>query len=182
MLAALIANLQNERPEKLPTVHVDRGGGGQSWPSYDIVDIATAIQLFPEVAGEDSVARAVRRQKWIGEALPGIREARERRDAQVFLAGASIADAAAEERHRVAEVAAEERRRLVDQLEIEQLIAIIDDVRGTPQAQPPPPPRRGSGAIPILVALGLGITIGIGLTRPPRRHRSRGRLGSVASY
>ena len=95
MLAALIANLQNVvQPEKLPTVHVDRGGGGQSWPQYDIIDIMAATHLFPEIAGEDSVARAVRRQKWIGDALPHVKEARERRDAGVFLTGAQLGYAA----------------------------------------------------------------------------------------
>lgn len=112
MLAAIIANLQNEdQPAKLPMVNIDRGGGGGSlWPSYDVADIMTATQLFPEVAGEDGFIRAVRRLKWIGEALPRIKEARERRDAGVFLTAAQLGYAAGYEAgatdHRVPEAAA----------------------------------------------------------------------------
>lgn len=93
MLASIIANLQNVepvRPAKLPMVKIDRGGGGPSWPNYDIVDITSAIQLFPEIAGEDTLARAVRRLRWIGEALPYVKEARERREGAVFLAGGML--------------------------------------------------------------------------------------------
>jgi len=124
MLASIIANLQNvPQPEvarRPPMIKIDRGGGGgPSWPNYDIVDIMTAVRLFPEIADENPVARAVRRRMWIGEALPHIKEARERREASAFLAGAVVADAAAEERHR-----------LIDQLRVEQLVEIIDEVRG----------------------------------------------------
>ena len=122
MLASIIANLQNlpQAEVRPPTINVDRGGGGPLWgPRYDIVDILAAAQSFPEISGEHPVARAVRRTRWIGEALPKIREARERRDAAMFLAGATIADAAAEERHK-----------LIDRLKIEQLVEIIDEVRG----------------------------------------------------
>jgi hypothetical protein len=96
MLASIITNLQNVkpvRPAKLPLVKIDRGGGGPSWP-YAAVDILAAIQAFPEVAGEDPGARAVRRARWIGWALPKIREARERREAGVFLTGTQLGYAA----------------------------------------------------------------------------------------
>ena len=174
MLASIIANLQNvpqlPATARLPVVKIDRGGGGgPSWPSYDVVDIMTAVQLFPEIAGEDQVTRVVRRMRWIGEALPRIKEAREKREASAFLAGAKLADAAAEERHR-----------LVDQLKIEQLVEIIDEVRGTSvanQKPAPPPPNdtkpRGQYAQTstlsvgtIAVALGVGIAIGFMLRKP----------------
>lgn len=195
MLASIIANLQNVepvRPAKLPMVKIDRGGGGPSWPNYDIVDITSAIQLFPEIAGEDSFARAVRRLRWIGEALPHVKEARERREGAVFLAGAVVGDAAAEERHKEVEAAIEERRRLVDQLKIEQLVAIIDEVRGTLAAASTPAPApasrgtprvpqvRGqyetttaSGATPLVLALGIGVVLGVALTTSSRRARTR---------
>ena len=66
MLASIITNLQNikpARPAKLPLIKIDRGGGGPGWP-YDVVDILAAIQAFPEIAGEDPNARAVRRARW----------------------------------------------------------------------------------------------------------------------
>lgn len=191
MLAAIIANLQNapqpEASRRPPMIKIDRGGGGgPSWPSYDIVDIMTAVRLFPEAADEDPVARAVRRRRWIGEALPFIREARERREASAFLAGAVVADAAAEERHRIAAaaaeeqhraaaVAAEERRRLVDQLKIEQIVEIIDEVRGistSPGVAAATPRRRGQyvvGASPVAIAIALGIGVGIGVALGRRR-------------
>jgi hypothetical protein len=186
MLASIIANLQNvpaAAAKPLPTVKIDRGGGGPLWgPRYDIVDITMAIRLFQEIPGEDSVARAARRMRWIGEALPGIREAREKREGAAFLAGATIANVAAEDRyklaaaevelrHKQANEEAEERRRLIDQLKIEQLIEIIDEVRGStvPAAEPKTLLRgqyssRTSGAA-IAVALGIGVAIGVVLTR-----------------
>ena len=162
MLAALLANNQNVAVAERPaTVHVDRGGGGPLWgPGYDIVDIMTAVQLFPEVAGEDPVARAVRRTRWIGDALPKIKEAREKREAAAFITGATLADAAAEERHQAVEAAANERRKLVDQLKIEQLVEIIDSVRRVPVA----PPRRSSG-IAVVLALGVGVVLGVAVAR-----------------
>jgi hypothetical protein len=132
VLAAIIANLQNVPSQpRLPTVHIDRGGGGQSWPRYEIVDIIAAISAFQEIPGEHPVARAARRHRWIGEALPGIRESREKREAAAFLAGATLADAAAEERHATADA----QRAAMDQLKIEQLVEIVDSVRGV--AAPP---------------------------------------------
>lgn len=175
MLASIIANLQNEalvQPAKLPMVRIDRGGGGPSFPGgYDVVDFLAAIQTFPEIAGEDTFVRAVRRQRWIGEVLPKIKEAREKREAGAFLAGAALADAAAEERHQAAVAAADERRKLIDQLKIEQLIKIIDEVRGIPASVVAPPasapaPRRhgqtSSGAIVAAIAIGLGIGVALG--------------------
>src|ERR1700752_1348495 len=114
MLIALIANLQNVQPQRLPPVNGDRGGGGPSWPRYEIIDIIAAISAFPEIAGEHPVARAARRHRWIGEALPGIKEAREKREAAAFLAGAAVGDAAAEERH----AATEAQRAAMDKLKI----------------------------------------------------------------
>jgi hypothetical protein len=182
MLAALIANNQNvvPQPTKLPTVHIDRGGGGQSWPRYEIVDIVAAIAAFPEISGEHPVARAVRRHRWIGEALPGIKEARERREAAAFLAGATLADAAAEERHTAADAATEARHTAQDQLKIEQLVQIIDSVRGEPMAiavQPAQPRqlergehRSTDGGIGLFVG-GLvvgGLLVGIALSKRRR--------------
>jgi len=169
MLAALIANNQNAAAvaERPPTVHVDRGGGGPLWgPGYDIVDIMTAVQLFPDVAGEDPVARAVRRTRWIGDALPKIKEAREKREAAAFITGATLADAAAEERHQAATAAAETRRKLVDQLKIEQLVEIIDSVRGP---APVPLPRRETSALTVVLALGMGMAIGAFVTSRMKR-------------
>ena len=162
MLLALIANNQNvsaiaERP---PTIHVDRGGGGPLWSTrYDIIDIVAAASTFPEISGEDPVARAVRRTKWIGEALPHVKEAREKRDAAVFMAGAQLADAAARAEPRTFTLA-----------EIEQLVQIIDDERRSSTV--PVQPKRGGA----MVALGLGlvlggIAIGVAISRrqQPRR-------------
>lgn len=174
MLAALIASQNEPRVEgRLPVVVVDRGGGGGPlWSTnYDFTDVMTAVQLFPEIAGEDSAARTLRRLHWIREALPRIKEAREKREAVVFLAGAAVGDAAAEERYKAAAAAEVERRGLADQLRIEQLVKIIDEVRGFQQAEvqarPPQGPSRGGGPSPfaIVAALGLGIGIGIALSR-----------------
>jgi hypothetical protein len=172
MLIALIANLQNQpQPAKLPTVKIDRGGGGQSWPrGYDIVDIVAAISAFPEIPGEQPGARAARRHRWIGEALPFVKEAREKREAAVFLAGATLADAAAEERHAVVDA----QRAAMDQLKIEQLVEIIDSVRGTvvPVAVAKVPPARGDGGAGLFVG-GLvvgGLLVGIALSRRRSAH------------
>jgi hypothetical protein len=177
MLAALLQNNNNARvEERPPTIHVDRGGGGPLWgPRYDIVDIASAVAAFPEVAGEDSVARAVRRTRWIGEALPRIKEARERQQAAAFLAGAQVADRAAREEFAAAE-----------KLSIEQLVQIIDEVRGAPPphlAAPPVPAvaparvaRGGAGrgvGGDVAIAVGLligGIVIGSAIARRRQAH------------
>ncbi len=92
MLAAIITNLQNqpEEPQQLPTVHVDRGGGGQSWPSYEIVDIVGALATFQEIPGEHPVLRAARRHRHVGEVLPRIKQSRENREAAAFMIGVDL--------------------------------------------------------------------------------------------
>lgn len=150
MLAALLTNLQNDvvaQPQS-STIYIDRGGGGQSWPRYEIVDIIAATAAFPEMAGEDSVARAVRRHRWIGEALPRIKEAREKREAAAFLAGAQLADAAVREEFAAAE-----------KLSIEQMVQIIDEVRAAAK----PSPAR---VTPPIAARGRGVTSEGGRHRP----------------
>ena len=174
MLIALIANLQNPtQPQKLPTVKIDRGGGGAIWPRYDIVDIVAAAALFPEVSGVDSAARAARRTKWIGQALPFVKDAREKREAVAFMAGAQLAEAVAEERHAatVAEwTALDAQRAVTDQLKIEQIIEIIDSVRGTAVTSRAPQVEQGrrgtTGRIGLFVG-GLvvgGLLVGIALS------------------
>ena len=177
MLAAIIANLQNvPQPARLPTVHIDRGGGGPSWPRYEIVDIAAAIASFPEISGEHPVARAARRHKWIGDALPFVKEAREKRDAVMFLAGASLADSAAEERHAVEIAATEARHAAQDRLKIEELVEIIDSVRGTAAVPADPQISRGKDGSGVgLFVGGLlvgGLLVGIALSKRSK-HRSR---------
>jgi hypothetical protein len=139
MLAALLQNNNNARvEERPPTIHVDRGGGGPLWgPRYDIVDIASAVAAFPEVAGEDSVARAARRTRWIGHALPLIKEAREKREAAAFLAGVSVA-AAADGASAAAQPISSSSIEL-DAGKIEQLVAIIEAVRAESTPSPPAP-------------------------------------------
>jgi hypothetical protein len=95
MLAAIIANLQNQRQPKLPTIQIDRGGGGPSWPRADIADIISALGSFQERFGEHPVARAVRRHQHVGDQLGSITERRERREASAFLTGAVLGRAAA---------------------------------------------------------------------------------------
>lgn len=164
MLAALLQNNNNTRvEERLPMVKIDRGGGGALWPRYDIVDIASAVAAFPEVAGEDPVARAARRTQWIGHALPHVKAARERQTAAAFLAGAQLADRAAREEFAAAE-----------KLTIEQLVQIIDEVRAVPpivKALPSPALVRGerSSDLGVGVAmLAVGLVLGIAIGR--RRH------------
>jgi hypothetical protein len=99
VLAALIANNQNvirriavdparavER--RSPKISLDVGRSSRS--TYDDVDLAEALRLFPEIAGEHPIVRTARRARWIGEALPKVREARERERAAAFLTGAAI--------------------------------------------------------------------------------------------
>jgi hypothetical protein len=172
MLAAIIANNQNlPQPAKLPPVHIDRGGGGPSWPRYEITDIVAAIATFREIPGEHPVARAARRHRHIGDALPFIKEAREKRDAVVFLAGITLADSAAEERHAAATAVAEARHAAQDRLKIEDLVQIIDSVRGTAPAPAPAQLDRGSSGVGLFVG-GLlvgGLLVGIALSK--RRHQ-----------
>ena len=166
MLLALIANNQNvAASQALPTVKVDRGGGGALWGTrYDIIDIVAAASTFPEISGEDPVARAVRRTKWIGDALPHVKEAREKRDAAVFLAGAQFADAAARAELR------EAHQFTVEQLE--QLIQILDEVRGP--AKPVPAPAQNFGGAGIVLGLVLGgMAIGVALGRRSAHRRPK---------
>lgn len=170
MLAALIANNQNvPQPTELPMIKIDRGGGGQSWPRYEIVDIVAAAATFMEISGEEPAARAARRHRWIGQALPFVKEAREKREAAAFLAGAQVADRAVREEFAAAE-----------KLSIEQMIQIIDEVRGTDAIVAPSPalvPRDRGGAAEVdvggaAIALGLvlgGIAIGVALSNTRRR-------------
>src|SRR2546422_770580 len=55
------------------------------------------MATFQEITGEHPGARAARRHRWIGEGLPGIKEARDKREAAAFLVGAKLADAAVRE-------------------------------------------------------------------------------------
>jgi len=98
MLAALIAFQNEGRVTPQPsTIKIElRGGGGPRIPMYDIVDYLAAVATFPEIAGEDSVAKAARRERWLTEQLPLIRERRERREGAAFLAGAAVATSTAE--------------------------------------------------------------------------------------
>lgn len=114
MLLPLIANNQNVVPASLPLVKIDRGGGGRRWPGYEIVDISAAIALFPEIAGEDAVSRAVRRARWLDEALPAIRDARERQRAAAFLAGIQVGQFAQLEEFEARTASAEARARAAE--------------------------------------------------------------------
>jgi hypothetical protein len=168
VLAAIIANNQNvPQPTKLPQIKIDRGGGGQSWPRYEIVDIVAAAATFMEISGEEPAARAARRHRWIGQALPFVKEAREKREAAAFLAGAQVADRAAREEFAAAE-----------KLSIAQMIEIIDEVRGADAPAPALVLRdrgeaaEGADVGGAAIALGLvlgGVAIGIAIAR---RHRA----------
>jgi hypothetical protein len=133
MLAALLQNNNNAQPLRTSFKVDPRASAGHSrldindppaqppqsaQQFFDIADIVAAAAVFPEVASEDPITRMARRVRWISEALPFIKDAREKREAAVFLAGAHLADAAAEERHAAQ-----------TQLKIEQIVEIIDAVR-----------------------------------------------------
>jgi hypothetical protein len=172
MLAAILNNLQNvPQPQpQLPTVHIDRGGGGQSWPRYEIVDIIAAISAFQEIPGEHPVVRAVRRQRWIGEALPGIKDARERREAAIFLAGAQLG--ATTERAAAEETPGAATAAIAGKLSIEQMIKIVDEIRGINAAPIRPLPYgRGSGGAGIMIGLVIGVAIGAAIVSKQRRRR-----------
>lgn len=146
--------------EKLPTIKIDRGGGGGArWPGYDVVDIVGALRAFPEIAGEHPVVRAARRLRFVDSALPGIKEARERREAAIFLMGAAVGDRAAEERHR--------------ELDLRQMIALYDAVveaRATRSRSRGETLPSGIGLGGGLLLLGLGVGIGLAIAR--RRSRA----------
>ena len=170
MLAALLENNNNTRPAAGSSFRVDpRSSGGRSRTDrlddgtrFELVDIAVAMAAFPEIAGEHPGARAARRLRWISEALPAIKEAREKREAAAFLVGAQLADAAAEERHAAQ-----------DQLKVEQIVQIIDEVReaSRPVSLPARPTRGGGSGIGLFIG-GLvigGVLVGIALRKQPRR-------------
>jgi hypothetical protein len=195
VLAAIIANLQNQeqpQPEPRPFRWQSRSAGrsnrdgDQSWPNYEIVDIIAALAAFQEIPGEHPGARAARRHRWIGEALPGISEARKKREAATFLMGAALAEAAAKDQHAEEQRATKERHasemKLLAELKIEQIVEIIDSVRGpaasTALAAPVAPARgvrasgAGIGAGLLIGGLG-GLLIGMALTKQRRRRSAR---------
>jgi len=153
MLVPLIANNQNVVPAVLPLVKIDRGGGGAQWPGYQIVDLVQGLALFPEIAGEDTVARAVRRKRFLDEILPRLKEAREGREGAVFLAGA-----------QVGWQAALEQLALDDRLSQEEAIRAFDAARAK-VAPAPAAPSSGIGFGGALLLVGLGIGIGLGIAR-----------------
>lgn len=142
---------------------IDRGGGGPSWPGYQIVDIISALEAFREVSGEHPVARAARRHRHIGEHLNGARQAREVREAQAFLAGAALAEMAASE--RVVESEAELARVVAafDTLRAEIREANADLSTPNPWSDPAPavPAARGGGAGVLMVGIAVGIAVGL---------------------
>jgi len=185
MLAALLENNNNARQQagfksdprasggRSRLDRIDGDNGEQHW-QYNIVDVIAAAAIFPEVTGEDPAARAARRIRWISEALPYIKEAREKREAAVFLAGTQLG--AATER---AEIEAAQK------LSIAQLIQIIDEVRATPSPpvpllRPLPKPAcRGRGTAGLdfsnaTIAIGLvlgGVVIGSLISGARKRRR-----------
>lgn len=179
MLAAIIANLQNVQPQErpqLPTVKIDRGGGGQSWPHYDIVDIIAAAATFVEISGEDPITRAVRRHRWIGHALPFVKEARDKREATVFMAGAQLGAATERAAAMEAEMIANSRvAALAEQLSIEQMINKLHGDARRGDAPPAQPRGRGDsapgGGAAIVIGLIVGVAIGAAIVGKRRRKR-----------
>jgi hypothetical protein len=162
MLVALIANNQNvvlSVPNNLPTIKIDRGGGGGTrWPGYNVVDISAALATFPEIAGEDSLARTVRRLRYLDEALPRIRDARENREASAFLVGAEIGRRAllAELANEVAAFRAREVPEVPRALELEEEL---------------PRGRRGGGSLWPLAIAGIAIVGAIAIAKHKSRRR-----------
>jgi hypothetical protein len=190
MLAALLENNNNTRPQAQSwKVKLDRSGPSRpresiDSPHYELADIIAATASFPEIPGEHPVARAVRRHKWIDGALPFVKEAREKYAAAAFLAGASLATNVAGEERQAAEIAAEERHaaemKLVAALKIEQLVEIIDSVRGVPPATSARLDRGNEGAGAGLFIGGLivgGILAGFALSK---RRQSNGGIRRAA--
>jgi hypothetical protein len=144
VLAALLANNQNiaARPG---TLYFDHGGGGALGPRYDIVDYLNVLQAFEEIPGEHPVVRAARRQRHVVEWIDGFRELRERREAVAFMAGATLAEGAAAEKHAAT------------QAELATLIATLDQVRG--HAEPSSVPRGDRFGSGVGIGIGIGIAI-----------------------
>ena len=163
MLAALIAFQNEARPAPRPsTIKIElRGGGGPRIPMYDIVDYTAALAAFPEITGEDSLTRAARLRRFLDTQLPAFKDARERRDAAMFLSGAQLADLAAEERFAI------ER----EQITREQLAR---DLAARERARAH---DRSVLAAVAIAGVGAGILIGISLaTRKKRKRRTPRRL------
>jgi hypothetical protein len=163
VLISLLQNNNNIIPATvaLPTVIVDRGGSGPQWPGYDIVDIQGALSSFVEISGENPIARAVRRQAHIGQHLDALRDRRERREGAAFLAGAALAESAAQEK-------------------ISDLLRQVSVLKTTPVPAPAPasllaPQKRGTssdfGLGAGLFLLGAGIVIGIAISKSGSKPR-----------
>lgn len=189
MLAALIASQNSHRLTAAATVRKSAGRStapnlrpdivenAPAWSRHDIVDIAAAAAIFPEIAGEDPITRAQRRLRWIEEVLPHIQETREKREAVTFLMGAQLADAAAQDHLAAREqgldakakdlTAKEEALAAKEKLSLEQLNQIIDEVR-TERAKASP--KIGTA---IAISLVVGATIGAALMSRRRRTRKR---------
>ncbi len=184
MLAAIIANLQNVNPTPpgpKPPVKIDRGGGGQSWPGYDIVDIMGALRSFREIPGEHPVARAARRHDHIGAFLKGTternRQQQEAREGAAFLAGAALAQSVAEETIRVKEdtIRVKEDEIAKWALAYDQLNAEMAAQAALVAASTQVPAGRGiyrtrssSGGIGIgavMLGVAAGVAIGVALAR-----------------
>ena len=131
----------------------------QPWQGYDPADVVTASATFPRIPGEDPIAQAARLQRWIAEALPYVKAARERRDAVVFLTGAQLADAAAEERHSSEVEALNKQHASEIRAAEERHAALINNVRREAAVTAPAPivgnarGRRSSGG-------GVGLFVG----------------------
>lgn len=164
MLVALIANNQNVVVPSvslgLPTIKIDRGGGGGArWPGYNVVDISAALATFPEIAGEHPVTRVARRMRFLDEVLPRIRDTRENREASAFLVGAEIG-----------------RRALLAELANE--VAAFR-ARELPVARAPGPEleeelprgRRGGGSLWPLAIAGIAIVGAIAIAKHKSRRR-----------
>jgi hypothetical protein len=163
MLVALIANNQNVVVPSvsigLPTIKIDRGGGGGArWPGYNVVDISAALAVFPEIAGEHPVARAARRMRFLDEALPRIRDTRENREASAFLVGAEIG-----------------RRALLAELANEVAAFRAREVPEVPRApeleEELPRGRRGGGSLWPLAIAGIAIVGAIAIAKRKSRRR-----------
>jgi hypothetical protein len=165
MLAAIIANLQNEAPRR-EILQFDHGGGGAIGPRYEIVDYAFAAQMFQEIPGEHPVMRSARRQRHIADLLPLIKRARENREAAAFLAGAGLAERAA------ADKAATERTEIRDEL-AGVLAAHLEHVKGQIEAATTERGARGGGLG--FLCIGVAVGLGVGLAAGARIGRRRGR-------